>query len=95
MTTVTNDPASLRAAAARLRAGAEGISESSNQVDSQVGSVTFEGPAGDHFRVETIGGVFDLRSAAIRMQELADRLVREADRVEQQLAAQSRQEGCS
>ena len=92
MTTVTNDPASLRAAAARLRAAAEGISDSSNQVDSQVGSVTFEGPAGDHFRVETIGGVFDLRSAAVRMQELADRLVREADRVEQQLAEELQQE---
>lgn len=93
MTTVNNDPASMRAAAAQLRAGADGISASSNQVDSQLGTVTFQGPAGDHFRVETIGGVFDLRSASVRMQELADRLVREADRLEQQLAAQASQGG--
>lgn len=94
MTTVTKDPASLRAAAARLRAGADGISVSSNQVDSQSRAVTFEGPAGDHFRVQTIGGVFDLRSAAVRMQELADRLMREADKLEQQIAERARQEGC-
>jgi hypothetical protein len=93
MTTVTKDPASLRAAAARLRAGADGVSQSSSQVDSQYRTVTFEGPAGDHFRVETIGGVYDLRSAAVRMQELADRLMREADKLEQQLAARALQEG--
>ncbi|HEX3932971.1 MAG TPA: hypothetical protein VHW64_19955 [Nocardioides sp.] len=91
---MTNDPASMRAAAARLRSGADGLTASSNQVDTQVGTVTFQGPAGDHFRVETIGGVFDLRSASVRMQELADRLVREADRLEQQQLAEQRQGGC-
>lgn len=94
MTTVTNDPGSMRAAAARLRSGADGITASVTPVDSQARTVTFEGPAGDHFRVETIGGVFDLRGAAVRMQELADRLVREADRLEQQQLAEQGQGGC-
>jgi hypothetical protein len=89
MTTVNNDPGSMRAAAARLRSGADGLSRSSNEVDAQLQSVTFVGPAGDTFRVETIGGLLDLRSAAVHMQELADRLVREADRLEQELAAQA------
>jgi hypothetical protein len=94
MMTVTNDPASLRAASARLRSGAEGISQSVDQMDSGSRCVTFEGPAGEQFRAETSGGVCDVRGAAVRMQELADRLLREADRVEQeQLAERARQEG--
>lgn len=93
MTTVSNDPASMRAAATRLRVGADGISQSSGALDTQFQGVTFVGPAGDAFRTQTIGGISQLRSAAVHMQELADRLVREADIVEQQLAAQARLEG--
>jgi hypothetical protein len=93
MTTVSNDPASMRAAAARLRAGAEGISQSSGAVDSQFQGVTFVGPAGDTFRLDTIGGIFQLRSAAVAMQELADRLVREADVLEQEQLTRTWLEG--
>lgn len=93
MTTVSNDPASMRAAATRLRVGADAISQSSGAVDAQVQGVTFVGPAGDAFRTQTTGGTCQLRSAAAHMQELADRLVREADILEQQLAAQVRLEG--
>ena len=80
MSMVTGDPASMRAAAAQLRFRAETLGDVAATVDAGCAGMTFTGPAADTFHSNIMSSGSSLRGVAGRMVELADTLVREADR---------------
>ena len=89
-TYVTDDPASLRNAAAQLRHRAEVFQEVAGQVDSAANTMVYVGPAGDQFRADIGATSGRLRGTCDRIVDLAGRLLREADRVEAERLAAAR-----
>jgi hypothetical protein len=81
-TFVGDDPASLRHAASQLRHRAEVFMDVAAQVDGAVPTMVYVGPAGDHYRGSIGSTSASLRGTCDRILDLADRLVREADRIE-------------
>ena len=86
-TFVTDDPASLRYAAGQLRHRAEVFMDVAAQVDGAVPAMVYVGPAGDAYRGSVGSTSASLRGTCDRISDLADRLLREADRVEAQRRA--------
>lgn len=87
-TYVTGDPASLRHAAAQLRQRADVFRDVAAQVDSTTAGVVVVGPAGDRFRGSIGSTSAGLRGTCDRIADLAQRLLREAERIELEQRAQ-------
>jgi hypothetical protein len=85
------DPAAIRAAAAKFRAVAETLQSAATQVSCAVGSVTYIGPYGDTFRSTTATAMDNWNAAAATSSSVADQLLRAAAQAEEQLAQQAAQ----
>ena len=92
MTLVTGDPASMRAAAAQLRANAETLSGVASQVDGSVVGMTYAGPAADRFRGSIATRAASSGRSAPGWSTSADTLMRQAAVVEEQTLLAAAQE---
>ena len=83
MTTIqAGDPAAIRQAAAQLNYRAAVFQEIAGQVDGTVAGMVYVGPAGDAYRTNMASSSSKLRGACAGINDLAARMMREADRIE-------------
>jgi hypothetical protein len=90
---VVGDPAGMRSAAAQLRFRAEQFGRLAVDVDGGVAGMSFAGPAAVRWRAAVADQGVRLRTAAARLAEAADLLVRNAAWVEEEQARELLIEG--
>jgi hypothetical protein len=93
MQPVPGDPAAMRATAAQLRYRATELGQLAATVDAQVQTMTFAGPAAVRWRASVADEGIRLRTAAVRLEESADTLLRSAADVELQQRLQLQNRG--
>lgn len=84
--TSPGDPAELRRLAHLLAGRADYIGRIADHLDQSVATMTFAGPAAQDWRCAMACSTDSVRAGVARMQAGAERLLRQAAVVEQQLA---------